>query len=115
MIITHIQTTCNDSDVGTKDIYIEISRIRDGSKIYNSRTGYLGHHQQQGAYSWTERLPKSVKNEDAYLLLCLNKQNLYRRSIKYTTFCPHDFEVEKPNRLNFEVDVYDILMEVSWE
>lgn len=99
--------------MSTHDIYIEISRIRDEAKVYNSPTGYLNSYQRKGSLSWTERLPKVVKNEDSYLLLCLDKQDF--TSMKYTSFCPNDFEAEKPRNLNFEVDIYEVVMEVSWE
>ncbi|MGB1241989.1 MAG: hypothetical protein ACPG49_05680 [Chitinophagales bacterium] len=113
MTIKTIQTKCAYSETSPNDIYIEISRIRDGGKIYNSPTGYLNGHQRKGGLSWTERLPKMVDNNDTYLLLCLNKQNF--ASIKYTSFCPKDFEAEKPSNLNFEVDIYEVVMEVDWE
>ncbi len=113
MTIKNIQAKCAHPDISPNDLYVEISRIRDGAKIYNSSTGYLGDYQRIGRASWTERLPKKVHNEDAYLLLCLNKQDF--TSMKYISFSPDDFEVEKPDSLNFEVDMFEIMMEVDWE
>ncbi|MFK7906048.1 MAG: hypothetical protein AB8B69_13025 [Chitinophagales bacterium] len=115
MIIKDINVQCVHSDINSQDIYLEISRIRDRSKIYNSPRGYFGNYQRKGNVSWAERLPKIVNNHDSYLLLCLNKEALQYHAMKYTTFCPNNFEAEKPNNLRFEVDMYEVFMEVAWE
>ncbi len=115
MIIRQIKVQCTQPYIDFNDIYIEISRIYDGSKIYNSPTGYFGNYTQQGNASWTERLPKIVKNNDSYLIFCLNKQLLTSHPMKYTTFCPNDFEEEKPINLCFEIDIYEVYIDVIWE
>lgn len=115
MTIRQIKVQCTQPHIDFNDIYIEISRIYDGSKVYNSPTGYFGNYERKGNASWTERLPKLVKNEDTYLILCLNKQFLAQYNMKYTTFRPCDFAEGKPDNLCFEVDVYKVCMEVGWE
>ena len=115
MTIKKINLQCHHSDIELKNIYVEISRVYDRRKIYNSPTGYFGNYQRKGNASWTERLPKTIDNNDSYLLLCFNKSELSYHAMKYTTFSPSDFKGEKPVHLNFEIDIYEVSLEVSWE
>lgn len=112
MTIKNIRIECADSNISLDHLYLEISRIRDRAKIYNSPTGYFGKYRPKGNQSWTERLPKKIDMKDAYLLLCLDKNDF--GSMQYTSFCPDDFGVEKPDSLNFEIDIFEIKMEVDW-